>query len=76
MIDCGGFTGARVANEYGVKISWLDVIHSGNGRFCFREKIGNSGKQRWHEVTDATVDTGGFVLNETNKIKFSGIILV
>ena len=68
MIDCGGFTGARVANEYGVKISWLDVIHSGNGRFCFREKIGNSGEQRWHEITDATVDTDGFVLNETNNI--------
>ena len=68
MIDCGGFTSARVTIEYGVKISWLDVIHCGNGPFCFRKKIGNSGKQSWPEIANATVDTGGFVLNQTNNI--------
>ena len=74
MIDCERFTGARVANEYGVKISRFDVIHSANGCFRFHEKIGNSGEQRWHEITNATVDTDGFVRNEMAFWHYFGVI--
>lgn len=65
MFDSQGFISARVTDKYGVKVCGLGVIYCGNSNFCFAQKVGNTGKDRWQEIAETAVYICGFVLYET-----------
>ena len=62
MFNSRRFSSARVTDKYGVKVPGLFVIYCGNSNFCFAQKVGNTGEDRWQEVAETAVYTCGFVL--------------